>query len=103
MGEECGLPVSRAVTAITVHSCREVISGLECGCHSSPGRVALHTLRGSSPKKSLKVASFTQDLCMTAGERKARRTVIDLDIGTVPTLCVAMIWQTQAGTEHERT
>jgi hypothetical protein len=85
VSEECGLPVRRTMTAITVHCCRQVISGLECGCHSSPGRVALHTLRGSSSKNSLKMASFALNLRMAAGERKACRTVIDLDIGPVAT------------------
>jgi len=93
MGEECGHPVRRPMTAITVHGRWEVIGRLECGYHSSAGRVALHTLRGSPSKNSLKVASFALDLRMAAGERKARRTVIDLDIGPVATLRFAMTWQ----------
>jgi len=103
MGEECGHPVCRPMTAIAVHGRREVIRRLESGYHSPAWRVALHTLRGSSTKNSLEVASFALDLRMAACECKAGRTVIDLDIGPVTILCFAIAWQHYAATEHERT
>jgi hypothetical protein len=53
MSEEGRPPIGCAMATITVHCRRQMVDRLESGDDSSAGGMALHTLRGGSPKDAL--------------------------------------------------
>ena len=86
MGKEGRFPISRPVATITVHRRRQMAGRFERRDNPPAGRVALHTLGGSSPKDALNVAALTLDLCMAAAEREAGGAVIDFNVRAATSL-----------------
>ena len=80
MGKEGRFPIGCAMATIAVHRRRQVAGRFERGHDSSAGRVALHTLRGGSPKDALKVTALTLDLGVAAAKLETGTAVIELDI-----------------------
>ena len=84
--KERGRPICCPVAAVAIDGGRYVIRRFERGHDSSAGRVALHTLRGGSPKDALKVAALTLDLGVAAAKLEAGTAVIELDIRAATSL-----------------
>ena len=95
MGKEGRFPIGGAVAAAAVDRGRQVVRRLKCRDDSSAGRMALHTLRGGSPKNTLNVATLTINLRMAAGEREAGGTVIDFNVRADTPLSRRGIWHQQ--------
>ena len=83
MSKEGRPPIGRAMATITVHCRRQMVDRLERGDDSPAGRMALHTLRGGSPKNALQVTPLANHLRVASGERKAGAAVIDSDVRAI--------------------
>jgi len=79
-------PIGRAMATITIHSRRQMVDRLDGGDDPPAGGVALHTLRGGSPKDALQVTPLAHNLRVPAAEREAGAAVIDSDIRAVRSL-----------------
>lgn len=86
MSKEGRLPIGRAMATITIHSRRQMVDRLDGGDDPPAGGVALHTLRGGSPKDALHVTPLAHNLRVPAAEREAGAAVIDSDIRAVRSL-----------------
>lgn len=104
MGKEGRFPIGCPMATITVHRRRQMAGRFERGDNSPAGRVALHTLRGGSPKYALQVTPLTHNLRVAAAEREAGAAVIDFDIGTTGTIlgrCLARQHEAKAQDQRD--
>jgi hypothetical protein len=72
-------PICRPMAAAAIDGGRYVIRRFERGHDSSAWGVALHTLRGGSPKDALQVTPLAHNLRVAPAERETGTTVIDFN------------------------
>ena len=104
MGKEGRFPIGCPMATITVHRRRQMVGRFERGHDSSAGRMALHTLRGGSPKDALKMAALTLDLGVAAAKLEAGAAVIEFDVGTTGTIlgrCLARQHEAKAQDQRD--